>query len=638
MPTCQIAILAGGMGTRLRERTGEFIPKPMVPVLGKPLLEHQISLCRDQGFLDIAFLVHYQHEAISRYFGDGSAFGVRLSYLVEETPRGTAGALRDALPYLAPTFLVLYGDTFLDVDLTKVWRAHEASTAEGTLFLHPNDHPQDSDLVEVDRTGRILNIHPYPHPEGHTFRNLVNAGLYVFSKKNLGLVLPETGKADLAKHTFPAMLQAGLPLSAYISPEYIKDLGTPDRLDGVIAGINSGLAERRSGRNLRSAIFVDRDGTLNREVNHLSLVEQFELLPNVATAIQQINQSGYLAVGITNQPVLARGELSWEGLAAIHARLDALLGAGHAYLDAIYVCPHHPHRGFDGEIKELKMECTCRKPRTGMIDQACEDLFVSRERSWFIGDTTSDLETGRRAGLHTMLVRTGYAGRDGKFPILPDYTAPNLSSAIRWILNGHPNTRAKLLPFVANHMQARLILIGGLSRSGKSSAAQVLKEQFAAANRQAHVIALDSWLFPPADRQEGHGVLSRYDLQAAVCQIREWHTVAARRFLRIPSYDPLTRTASIPALIRSVGPDDVIIVEGVPALAVEELVSLADARIYIETDETDRRARLLADYQWRGHSHQEIEALIESRAQDETELVVESRSRADFTLHNQGLL
>ena len=634
---CQIAILAGGMGTRLRERTGESMPKPMIPVLGKPLLEHQISLCRDQGFVDVALLVHHQHEVIYSHFGDGSAFGVRLRYLVEETPRGTAGALRDALPHLAPTFLVLYGDTFLDVDLVGLFRAHETSTAEGTLFLHPNDHPQDSDLVEVDYTGRILNIHPYPHPEGHTYRNLVNAGLYALTKYGLANFLPEMGKADLAKHTFPAMLQAGLSLAGYISPEYIKDLGTPGRLDGVISGITAGLAERRSKRNLRSAVFLDRDGTLNQEVHHLSHLDQFQLLPHVAPAIQQINSSGHLAVGITNQPVIARGELTWDGLNAIHARLDALLGAGHAFLDAIYVCPHHPHCGFDGEVKELKIDCNCRKPRAGMIDRACEDLFISREHSWIVGDTTTDMETGRRAGLHTMLVRTGYAGLDGKFSIIPDYVAPNLSSAMKWILEGHPHTRANLLPFVANYMQARLILIGGLSRCGKSSTAQVLKELFATVNRQAHILPLDSWLLPADIRQEGPGVLSRYDMQTAVTQIREWHSKMTHHFCRIPTYDPLTRTATIPTHIRSIGPNDVIIVEGIPALAVNELVSLADVGIYLETSETARQARLNADYQWRGLPQDEIDALLYSRQQDETELIVNSRYYSNFVFYNEGL-
>jgi D,D-heptose 1,7-bisphosphate phosphatase len=461
---------------------------------------------------------------------------------------------------------------------------------------------------------------------------LVNAGLYALSKQGLETVLPETGKVDLAKHTFPAMLQSGMPLAAYVSPEYIKDLGTPGRLDKVIEGITSGVAEMRSGRNLRAAIFLDRDGTLNREIGHLHHPDQLELLPQVASAIQKINHSGRLAVAITNQPVIARGELTQEGLEAIHARLDALLGVGHAYLDALYLCPHHPHHGYEGEVKELKIECTCRKPQTGMIDQACKELFISRHNSWFVGDATSDMEAGRRAGLRTMLVRTGYAGRDGKFPVLPDYITPNLLSAINWILEDHPKVRTRLFPFVANHLQARMILVGGLSRSGKSSVAQVLKELFAAACRRAHVISLDSWLLPPEARQEGAGVLSRYDLPEAVRRIREVLDPSSRHRFQIPSYDPLTRMVSIEAPAQSIGPNDVLIVEGVPVLALQELVSLADARLYIEAEEAARQARLLEDYRWRGLTDEQIKALLRSRTEDETAVVTASRIYADFSL------
>lgn len=626
---CQVAILAGGMGTRLRERTGDLIPKPMVPVLSRPLLEHQIQLCREHGFGRIALLVHYQHEAISRHFGDGSAFGVELKYLVEEIPRGTAGALRDALPELAQVFLVLYGDTYLDVDLNGLWQAHVASAASGTLFLHPNDHPQDSDLVEVDAHGWIRAIHPYPHPEGHALKNLVNAGLYVLSKEGLESVLPASGKADLAKHAFPAMIQAGLPLASYVSPEFIKDLGTPDRLDKVIQAITSGVVEARSGRSLRRSVFLDRDGTLNREVNHLRHPDQVQLFPDTARAIHRLNQSGRLAVVVTNQPVIARGDLTFKGLDVIHARLDALLGVGHAYLDAVYFCPHHPDRGFEGEVGELKLDCSCRKPRTGMIDKACDDLSISRKDSWIIGDSTSDMEAGRRAGLRTMLVRTGYAGRDGKFPVLPNYVVPDLGSAIQWILEDHQTLQTLLLPFVATHLDARLILMGGLARSGKSSAAQVMKELFEGAGRQTHVFSLDSWLLPPTDRQEGEGVLARYDLRSAIKQMESLSDRSIRHSIRIPSYDPVTRSASISTPLRSIGPEDLIILEGVPALASPGLLEMADARVYLECPEEARLDRIQRDYCWRGLREDQIEGLIHSRAMDETRLIERSRANAD---------
>ena len=160
---CDVAILAGGQGTRLRERAGD-LPKPMVPLVGRPILDHQLDLCRVHGFRRILLLVHYNHEAIRAHVGDGSRYGLSVEYAVESTPRGTAGALGDALPRLADTFLVLYADTYLDVDLGRIREAHAQRRADATLFVHPNDHPQDSDLVEVDEEGFVAALHPSRRP------------------------------------------------------------------------------------------------------------------------------------------------------------------------------------------------------------------------------------------------------------------------------------------------------------------------------------------------------------------------------------------------------------------------------------------------------------------------------------------
>ena len=334
---CHVAILAGGMGTRLKVRTGN-VPKPLAPIHGKPVLAHQIELCRRHGFTRIALLVHHAHEAIADYFGDGERFGVQLQYCIEGEARGTAGALRDALPGMASRFIVLYADTYADVDLRALWQHHDASGAAATLLLHPNDHPHDSDLVELDAQSRVVAVHAYPHPPAAVYANLVNAALYVMQRAGLADIIPASGRSDLAKQTFPAMLAAGSTLQGYVSPEYIKDMGTPERLDKVERDIVAGLPERLSARNLRTAVFLDRDGTLNVEVNHLASPSQLSLIAGVGEAVREINRSGWLAVGVTNQPVLARGELTPDGLAQIHATLDGLLGRSGAYLDRLYVC------------------------------------------------------------------------------------------------------------------------------------------------------------------------------------------------------------------------------------------------------------------------------------------------------------
>ncbi len=629
----QVAILAGGMGTRLRERSGD-LPKPMVPVLGKPVLHHQIELCRKHGFTHIALLVQHRHEKIAEYFGDGSTFGVTLSYAIEDEPRGTAGALRDALPRLADRFLLLYGDTFMDVDLSKLWNAHATSGAVGTLFLHPNDHPQDSDLVEIDAHGAVRSILPYPHPEGREVRNLVNAALYVLERAGLQDVTPAEGKADIAKHMFPRMLELGRRLHGYVSPEYIKDMGTPERLDKVERDYVAGLPERLSGRQLRSAVFLDRDGTINREVTHLKLPEQLELLPGSASAIRRLNRSGTLAVVITNQPVVARGDVSIEGLNRIHARLESQLGAGGAFLDGLYFCPHHPDKGFPGEVAELKGPCSCRKPEPGLIDQACRELGISRQNSWMIGDATADVEAGRRAGLRTMLLRSGHAGTDAKHVARPDYTAPDLADAVEWILDGHALLTRRLAPIAVEVSRGRrLALIGGLARAGKSYVAQVLKELLHALGNEAHVISLDGWLKPKSERAEGDGVRERFDLATAAATISATASSDTRTVLSEPLYDRLARNAGSQRIEHSIGPDDVLIVEGVPALLMDDLLALPRAlKVYVDVEADTRNLRLKQDYAWRGTQAEQQAATLAARELDETPIVEQSRTVADFVV------
>jgi histidinol-phosphate phosphatase family protein len=631
--SCRVAILAGGQGTRLASRSGDM-PKPMIRVLGKPLLQYQIEACRDAGFTEIALLVHFRYEAIEDYFGDGSAFGVRIRYLIEKSPRGTSGALRDALPYLARRFLVMYGDTYLDVDLLRIWERHSTSNACATLLLHPNDHPQDSDLVALDALGYVSDIFPYPHPNGVDHRNLVNAALYVLEREGLNAFTPAEGKADIAKHMFPAMLAAGRRILGYVTPEYIKDIGTPERLDKVEYDIVSGVPERLSMRTRRVAVFLDRDGTLIEEVGHLRRPDQVRLLNGAASAVRRLNRAGRLSVVVTNQPVLARGDVTPRDLEAIHARVESCLGEAGAYLDKIYLCPHHPDRGFPGEVPELKVVCECRKPAPGMLDQACRELNIARSDSWIVGDSAADIEAGRRADVRTILVRTGHAGSGDQLPLRPDYVMPDLAAAVDWILEGHARTARSLLPLVQRAQEGiRVVLVSGQARAGKSSAAQVLKEQFTGLGRTAHVIPLDAWLQPDDQRPEGAGVLARYDLEAASEALAGIAVSASRETLVTRVNDRRSKCFFRHSLQHSIGPKDLLIIEGVLAFHLAPALSaIPTLRLFVAVDEQTRLSRLEADYAWRGFDAQAIHDLLVSRMADEVPAVAASATLADFTL------
>jgi len=408
------------------------IPKPMLPIGGKPILEHQVELLKNSGITSVTFCTKHLSTVIEDHFGDGKKWGIKINYSIEDIPLGTAGCLRNAFPDCEDELLVLYGDVMTYLDLDKMIRYHAATGADATLAVHSNDHPHDSDILEVDPTMKVVLIHPKPHPAGIWLPNLTNAAVYVLGPEIIKQI-PVGRPSDCAHDIFPEAIRKGLKLQAYRTAEYIKDAGTPERYRKVSRDWDSGTVIRWHRKNPRPAVFLDRDGVLIEEVGHLHRQEDLRVLPGIGAAIRRINQAGFLAILITNQPVIARGLCSFNDLRTLHNKLETLLGREGARLDAIYFCPHHPDSGFPEEIPELKIDCDCRKPATGMIKQACSEFNIDLAGSWLIGDTTVDLETARRAGIKSILVGTGYGGRDGRYPVKPEIRCRDLQAAVAHI-------------------------------------------------------------------------------------------------------------------------------------------------------------------------------------------------------------
>lgn len=393
----KVVIIAGGQGTRIASVNSE-IPKAMIPIAGKPVLEYEVELAKRYGFTEFLFIIGYLGDQIENYFGDGSQWGVHIDYFKEEKPLGTAGALGLLKEQLTDDFFVFYGDTVTDFDMQAMLAFHKSKQADATLFVHPNDHPYDSDIVEMDSEGRVKGFCHKPHPEGFVSHNVVNAALFIFSPKVLEQIEPGV-KSHIEKHVLPACIDAGMRLYGYVSYEYIKDMGTPDRYYSVCDDVISGKVARLNRQYPRKAIFLDRDGVINREVNLLNKPEQMELLPGAADAIRYINSKGYLAVVVTNQPVIARNLCSLEELDYIHATLETLLGKEQAYLNGIYYCPHHPDKGYPEERPEYKIACDCRKPKPGMLLKAASDWNIDLSESYMIGDSDRDIQAGHAAGV-----------------------------------------------------------------------------------------------------------------------------------------------------------------------------------------------------------------------------------------------
>lgn len=413
----KVVIMAGGRGTRISSVASD-IPKPMIKIEGKPVLEHELECLRNQGFTDIILTVGYLGNIIVDYFGDGSKispatglpFGVHIEYFFEKEPLGNAGALFRIKEKLTEDFLLLNADAIFDVDFNRFVAFHRKKGGIATLFTHPNSHPYDSGLIVADEQGAVQRWLTKEDSRPQWYRNRVNAGLHILSPAILDKEI-STQKIDLDRQLLKPLAGTGR-MFCYDSPEYVKDMGTPERFEAVSQDYQEGRVRAKNLANQQAAIFLDRDGTINKYVGFLRHTEQFELIPGVEDAIKKINASGYLAIVVTNQPVIARGEVTVSELNEIHNKMETLLGHKGAYLDAIYYCPHHPHKGYEGEIRELKFDCDCRKPKPGLLMQAAKDFNIDLSRSWMIGDSESDVLAGKAAGCKTALIGAGEYGQD----------------------------------------------------------------------------------------------------------------------------------------------------------------------------------------------------------------------------------
>ena len=427
----QAVVLAGGKGTRLASRLNGR-PKPLIEVCGQPLLGRQLDILGREGIDDVVVLVNHEAGQIGDFLTTRSS-GPAVRLIDDGEPRGTAGAALACLADLEDRFVVVYGDTLFDVDIRAMVADHVAHKAAATLLLHPNDHPADSDLVEIDEDGYVTAFHSYPHPPGAELRNLVNAALYVCDKAALQPYMDAAPPLDFAKDLFPRMLAGGARIRGYVSFEYIKDLGTPKRLDKVERHLSTGVVARARREAPQKVVFVDRDGTLNQLRDYVRTPDDLEMIAGAAEGVRLLNEAEFRVFVVTNQPVLARGECDLPTMARIHARMESRLGEAGAYLDGIEFCPHHPDGGFDGEVTALKGPCDCRKPGLGMFEAVGGALTIDPARSWMVGDSTADILAGTRFGLRTILVRTGEAGLDGKWQADAEFEVSDFAEAVELI-------------------------------------------------------------------------------------------------------------------------------------------------------------------------------------------------------------
>jgi phosphoheptose isomerase len=419
----EAVILAGGKGTRLRDVVADR-PKPMAEVAGRPFLEWLLLSLRKQGVRRLVLSTGHLAEAIETYCGDGSRWDLEISYSREESPLGTAGAIRQALPQLeGDRFFVLNGDSFCPANLFQMFADHARHRARATMWLAQVKDCARYGRVELDAAAAITAFREKSAGEGP---GLVNAGVYLF-ERDVFEPLPAGKSVSLEREVLPELVTKGL--FGVRGQQPLLDIGTPDsyrEAQSILPGM-TGAPQRRP------LAFIDRDGTIIAGHHHLTDPDQVALLPGAAEALRGLRALGLGLVVVTNQSVVGRGLVDEAGLGRVHARMLALLEAEGVHIDDIYHCPHRPEDG-----------CRCRKPGRALVDLAALHWNGDPRLSFVIGDNRSDIELGQAVQATTVLVRTGYgAGVEGT--VRPDHVVDDLRGAVSVVRDVLDQRRARAL-------------------------------------------------------------------------------------------------------------------------------------------------------------------------------------------------
>jgi D-glycero-D-manno-heptose 1,7-bisphosphate phosphatase len=293
-------------------------------------------------------------------------------------------------------------------------------------MFHPSSHPEDSDLLKISQNKIVEKILVKPRGKGY-FRNRGNVGCYAIKREILEKYVIENSQIsviDLDRELFPKLIASGHIAVGIRNRGFIRDCGTLERL----GYINANWDQIGKFQQCRPAVFIDRDGTLNKLNGFITKFEQLDIFEDVPYFVSEINKIGFWVIVVTNQPSIARGELSIEMLDSFHAKIESDISKVGAIIDEFYFCPHHPESGHIGEIASLKIDCNCRKPNTGLIDQAMQDFQIDISKSWMIGDTWRDFELAQKKNLKFIQI---YQNENDKIKNVD--SAKTLTEALKYI-------------------------------------------------------------------------------------------------------------------------------------------------------------------------------------------------------------
>ena len=419
-----IVILTGGKGSRVNKLLNGK-SKPEINITSKKkIIDFQINqLIKLKK--KIFFLSHVSFNILKNYVNNNYSNKIKFEFIEEKKRSGTAGCLKHLINKKFNNFILIDGDLIFNVDLKKFLNFHKKKKSDCTLLIHPNNHPYDSDSVEINQNSKVIKIYP---KRNIIKPNLCLSGMRIIKKEILKNIHPDKFQ-DFTKDFLIKIFKKNKKIYGYNSREYIKDVGTPERIKQAKMDIKTKKYKLGNIQKKIPAIFLDKDGViveLNKNINY----QNNNIFSFTYRALKKINKSPYLCVVVTNQPAIAKGILSINQLRKDLQKFETKLGSKKVYIDKIYFCPHHPEKGFKGENKKYKTDCNCRKPKNGMFLQAIKDLNIDKTKSFMLGDSFSDLSASKKTNIKFIKI-----GKEKFSTKRQPLNKKNLLDAVNYILN-----------------------------------------------------------------------------------------------------------------------------------------------------------------------------------------------------------
>jgi len=386
-----VVVLAGGKGSRAADPSKAKLAQE---IDGASLMEWHLRLLQNTEVHEVIVVAGHAGEQVQELCDGISHPNIAIRVIHEKEQRGTVNALRLAAEHTNATeFLVILGDILMSLNLPQMLQQWVASSKKVAVAVHPSSHPEDSDAVFTSYSGKVLvAVKKTPRM---TVANMSSAGLFAITREGLEQY---AHCRDFGSDVLPAAA-ANDELFAYVTSHYLKDTGTPDRLEAAQEDVTSGAFKRRGSLAPRKALFLDRDGVVNPAIPEVYRSEDYALARGAGQAIREANKAGIPVFVVTNQPGIAKGFMTEADHEAIRARMDTLLIAEGAFIDDYVYCPHHPEKGFQGEVTSLKITCECRKPAPGLALKLEEAHNLDLANSVLIGDTTMDAGLAQATGM-----------------------------------------------------------------------------------------------------------------------------------------------------------------------------------------------------------------------------------------------